>query len=139
MPAGQWYPPETRAFMDAETGATIEQLTDHPSIHHHPFYYLPACDDAMRHLVVVSHRTGRAEVYTLEWDSGRLLRLTDQPDIAEWSVHTSHNGRYVYYTAGSGAWRVSTDTIVAEQLVDFGDASMRERGMVGGRPWAPRP
>jgi len=131
MGAGQWLPSEVRAVADPESGVRLHLLTDHPSVHHHPFYYLPAWDDAMQHLVLVSHRTGRPEVYALAWDTGYLRQLTDQPGIAEWSVHPSHDGQYVYYTAESSAWRVRLADCVAERLADFGDIAMREPGMVG--------
>lgn len=109
----------------------VRQITTHPSLHHHPFYYLPCMDDAMARLVFVSHRTGRPEVWCELRASGELQKLTDQPDIGEWSVHPSHDGRFVYYTAGQGAWRVTTDTGKSECLLDFGGLAGREVGMVG--------
>jgi oligogalacturonide lyase len=124
-------PPESRPFTDPRTGARVRQVTNHPSIHHHPFYYLPAYDDAMMRLFFVSHRTGRSEIWCEIRATGELQQLTDQSEIGEWSVHPSHDGRFVYYTAGQGAWRVATDTGKAERLVDFGGLAGREAGMVG--------
>jgi oligogalacturonide lyase len=124
-------PPESRPFTDPRTGARVRQVTDHPSIHHHPFYYLPCMDDAMTRLFFVSHRTGRPEIWCEIRVTGELQQLTDQSEIGEWSVHPSHDGRFVYYTAGQGAWRVATDTGKAERLVDFGGLAGREAGMVG--------
>jgi oligogalacturonide lyase len=124
-------PPESRPFTDPRTGVRVRQVTDHPSIHHHPFYYLPCMDDAMTRLFFVSHRTGRPEIWCEIRATGELQQLTDQPEIGEWSVHPSHDGRFVYYTAGQGAWRVATDTGKAERLVDFGGLAGREAGMVG--------
>jgi oligogalacturonide lyase len=124
-------PPESRPFTDPRTGARVRQVTDHPSIHHHPFYYLPCMDDAMTRLFFVSHRTGRPEIWCEIRATGELQQLTDQSEIGEWSVHPSHDGRFVYYTAGQGAWRVATDTGKAERLVDFGGLAGREAGMVG--------
>jgi oligogalacturonide lyase len=124
-------PPEFRPFTDPRTGARVRQVTDHPSIHHHPFYYLPCMDDAMTRLFFVSHRTGRPEIWCEIRATGELQQLTDQSEIGEWSVHPSHDGRFVYYTAGQGAWRVATDTGKAERLVGFGGLAGREAGMVG--------
>jgi oligogalacturonide lyase len=124
-------PPEARLFTDPRTGAAIRQVTNHPSIHHHPFYYLPTYDDAMTRLFFVSHRTGRPEVWCEIRATGELQQLTDQPDLGEWSVHPSHDGRYVYYTAGSVACRVSCSDGTVDRLFDFGPLSGREAGMVG--------
>ncbi len=131
MPKGHLSPPESRIYRDEKTGARVRQITAHPSIHHHPFYYVPAFDDAARRLIFVSHRTGRPELYAELRETGRLRQLTDRDDLAEWSIHPSHDGRHVYFTTNSGAWRVDAETLGEEQLADFGDVLMREKGMVG--------
>ena len=63
---GSVHQPESRSFVDPATGAAVRQVTSHPSIHHHPFYYLPAYDDAMQWLVFVSHRTGVPQIFAEE-------------------------------------------------------------------------
>ena len=122
---------ESHTFTDPRTDAKVRQITDYPAIHHHPFYYLPAYDDAMTRLFFVSHRTGRPEIWCELRSTGELQQLTDMPDIAEWSVHPSHDGRYVYFTAGSYACRASTDNGTVEQLFAFGALAGRAQGMVG--------
>lgn len=147
MAKGQRFPSESRWLTDERTGAAIRQITNQPAIHHQPFFFIPAYDDAMRWLVFVSHRTGAPQIFSEERATGDLIQLTDRLDLEEWSVHPSPDGRFVYFTAGTGAWRVSTDTYQEEQLADFGEAQMREEGMVaaamgtttmsrGGRWWA---
>jgi oligogalacturonide lyase len=109
----------------------IRQVTSHPSIHHHPFYYLPAYDDDMQRLFFVSHRTGRPQIFAELRGSGQLVQITDRSDLNEWSFHPSHDGRFVYFTAGDGAWRVDTDTLLEERLAHFGSKDLLEKGMVG--------
>jgi oligogalacturonide lyase len=128
---GTIYPPEGMHFIDEQTGVSIRQITTAASIHHPPFYYIPAYDDAMQRLCFVSHRTGRPEIFVEQKDTGKLLQLTSRPDITEWSLHPSHDGRYIYFTAGSGCWRVETETLKEEELVRFPEAAMRGEGMVG--------
>jgi len=127
---GTTYPSEARESFDATTGVMVRQVTSHPSINHHPFYYLPCMDDAMQRLIFISHRTGRPEIFSELRDSGQLVQFTDHAAVAEWSVHPSHDGRYVYFTAGTGAWRVNCSTFEDEELFNFGDVAMREKGMV---------
>lgn len=131
MSRGTVYPSEAREFRDEKTGVRMRQVTSHPSLHHHPFYYLPAYDDAMHHLIFASHRTGRPELFAEMRDSGKLVQLTEHEGLAEWSIHPSHDGQYVYFTDNSGAWRVSVEDQKEECLSQFADASMREAGMVG--------
>lgn len=130
MARGQIYPSESICFQDETTGVKIRQITDQASIHHHPFFIVPAYDDAMQRLIFVSHRTGRPEIFAEERANGKLIQLTEREDIGEYSVYPSHDGRYVYFTAGRGAYRVHIETLREEQLVDFGEISLREAGMV---------
>ncbi len=130
MVRGSVTPSEAREFSDEATGTRIRQITDQPSIHHHPFFFVPAYDDAMARLIFVSHRTGRPEIFAEERASGRLVQLTEREGIAEYSIYPSHDGRYVYFTAGAGGFRVDTETQRDEQLVDLGAIRMRERGTV---------
>jgi oligogalacturonide lyase len=129
-PQRRTWPAESRTFADERTGARVRQVTSHASIHHHPFYYLPAYDDAMQRLVFVSHRTGRPEVFAELRDTDRLLQLTDHADLAEWSVHPSHDGRFVYFTDSHGGWRVDCDSLSEECLLEFNGLT-RESGMIG--------
>ena len=126
---GKVYPREDRAFTDPATGRRIRQITGHPSIHHHPFFFVPPWDQAMRRLIFVSHRTGKPQLFA-ETDH-RLVQLTDRPDLAEWSFHPSHDGRFVVFVAGTQALRLDLETLKEETLADFGDVQMREKGMVG--------
>ena len=126
---GRVYPSETRWLTDAATGRRIRQVTDHPSIHHHPFFFVPAWDDAMRRLVFVSHRSGKPQVFA-EIQS-RLIQLTDRADLSEWSFHPSYDGRFVVFVAGTQAVRLDLETLKEDVLADFGDVEMREKGMVG--------
>ena len=130
MARGDTWSSEARVWHDAHTGARIRQVTDHNSIHHHPFFFVPAYDDAMARLVFVSHRTGRPEIFAEDRESGRLVQLTERESLAEYSIYPSHDGRWVYYTAGTGAYRVCTETQREERLLDFGDVKLRESGMV---------
>lgn len=130
MSKGQVYPPESIDTVDSWTGIRIRQITNHPSIHHHPFFLVPAYDDAMAHLVFTSERTGAPQIFVEDRNSGALVQLTDRPDLADFSIYPSHDGRYVYFTAGQGGWRVNTTTFEEEQLIDFGKATLREKGMV---------
>ena len=131
MPAGSISPSESCEFRDSQTGASVRQVTSHPSVHHHPFFYIPAYDDAMRWLVFVSHRAGAPQIFVEERATGRLIQLTQRSNLNEWSIHPSHDGRFVFFTAGCGAWRVSTETFQEECLADFGDVPMIPPGMVG--------
>ena len=79
----------------------------------------------------ISHRTGKPQVFYEDRATRELVQATDREDIAEWSIYPSGDGRFVYFTAGTGAWRVDLDDYSETQLADFGAVEMREKGMVG--------
>ena len=130
MGKGWRYPPESKTFVDKKTGASIRQVTDHPSIHHHPFFLVPAYDDQMRWLVFTSERAGKPQIFVEDRIGGDLIQLTDRDDIADFSIYPSHDGRYVYFTAGTGGWRVNIESFEEELLIDLGQVTMREAGLV---------
>ncbi len=130
MPKGSVYPSESRTFYDELTGAKVRQVTDHPSIHHHPFFMIPAYDNNMEHLYFISHRIGSPQIFIEKRSTGQIIQLTDRDDISEWSFHPSRDGRFVYFTAGTGAWRVDTASQKEEMLADFGRVALRDGGMV---------
>lgn len=133
MPKGDRSPSESTIHVDDRTGAHVRQVTSHPSVHHHPFFFVPAYDDAMRRLIFISHRTGSPQIFAEDRASGNLVQLTDRPDLTEWSIYPSHDGQAVFFTAGSGAWRLDLTTLEETKLAGFADrtSTMRDRGMVG--------
>ena len=128
---GAHMPGEGRMLTDAASGRRVRQVTDHPSIHHHPFFFLPAYDRAGTKLIFISHRTGAPQIFFEDRASGQLVQATDRPDLAEWSISPSPDGRFVYFTAGTGAWKVDLYPFEETQLADFGAVEMREKVMVG--------
>ena len=130
MAKGTRHPPESKTSTYSRTGVTIRQVTDHPSIHHQPFFFIPAYDDAMRWLYFVSHRTGAPQIFVEERATGALIQLTDRPDLNEWSVRPSHSGRAVFFTAGAKGWRLDMATLAERELADFAAGRMLAEGMV---------
>lgn len=125
------WPDESRCFEDPLTGRAIRQITSHPSIHHHPFFFVPCFDRAMQRLILVSHRCGRPQLFAEERGQRGLRQLTDREDLAEWSIHPSFDGRSVFFTAGTSAWRLDLESLEEVELARFGNVAMREKGMVG--------
>src|ERR1044071_10068029 len=131
MSKGQRTKPESRETKDAASGRRIRQITSHPSIHHHPFFFVAAYDRAMKRLIFVSDRAGKPQIFFEDRGSGQLVQVTDRQDLADWSIMPSGDGRYVYYTAGTAGYRTNLETFEEEQLADFGAVKMRGQGLVG--------
>ena len=130
MAKGSVYPSESRSFYDRCTGTHIRQVTTASALHHHPFFIIPAYDNAMQRMIFISYRTGTAQIFAEERATGELRQLTDRPDISEWSVHPGRNGTAVFFTAGTSGWRLDLETLEEQELVDFAATTLREEGMV---------
>ena len=128
MAKGTVYGPESRTFYDRCTGTQIRQVTAASAAHHHPFFIIPAYDDAMQRLIFVSNRTGTPQIFAEERATGELRQLTNRTDLAEseWSVHPSHNGKAVFFTAGTSGWRLDLETLEERELVNF-DAACKSK------------
>ncbi len=124
------HPSESCDFVDAP-GGRIRQVTTHPSLHHHPFFFVDAWDAAMQHMVLISHRTGSPQIFIEPEPGGELVQLTQEPTLAEWSIIPSRDGRWIYYVSGQEGKRVSTADGYVETLVHFDSKEMRQAGMVG--------
>ena len=101
MSRGAVFPREDQIAADPASGRRIRQITSHPSIHHHPFFFVRAYDAAMKKLIFVSYRTGKPQIFFENRSSGELVQATDRPDLADWSIIPSPDGRYVYFIAGT--------------------------------------
>ncbi len=124
------FPPESRWRQDEETGVRIRQITSHASIHHQPFFLVPAYDDAMRWTLFTSARFGSPQIFVEDRVSAELVQLTAREDIADFSIHPAHAGDWIYFTAGTGGWRVHTETGEEELLIDLSGLSLQDPGMV---------
>lgn len=116
---------------DSNSISSVRQVTSGPSIHHHPFFFVPAYDDAMNWLFFISDRTGCPQIFAERQSDRSVFQLTDRKDLAEWSVIPSSNGQWIYFVAGSEGWRVSLQSGLEEQMVTFETSEMREGGMTG--------
>ena len=121
MAKGSVYPSESRSFYDRCTGTYIRQITTSSCLHHHPFFIIPAYDNAMQRMIFISYRTGTAQIFAEERATGELRQLTDRPDISEWSVHPGRNGKAVFFTAGTSGWKLDIETLEERELVNFFD------------------
>jgi len=118
----------TRVEIDARSKRKVRQVTDHPSIHHHPFFFVPAYDRAGTKLFFVSHRTGKPQIYYENRAAGEIVQVTDRDDLAEWSIYPSPEGRFVNFVAGTGAWRIDLRDFSETQVADFGAVEMSREG-----------
>jgi oligogalacturonide lyase len=126
------FKPELTERIDSGTGRIVRQLTDTHCISHHPFFLIPAYDNAMQWLFFVSHRLGTPQIFGIERDTFKIVQFTDIQDLNEWSVHPDLSGAFVYFTTKTGGWRLELQTATIENLFEYGKGAATAAGMVAG-------
>ena len=106
MSKGQHYPSEARETTDPESGRRIRQVTSHPSIHHHPFFFVRAYDDAMKRMIFVSYRTGTPQIFFEDRATGELIRHSEAmvPQENMWVLPTKEGARMLPGANGGVEW-----------------------------------
>ena len=122
----------SRGCATRRPGRRIRQVTSHPSIHHHPFFFVPAYDRAMRRLVFVSHRTGAPQIF-FEDSRQRRPRAGHRPRRSRRLVDLSRRTTAAtsFSSPAPPAGGSTSTRFEEERLADFGAVEMRESGMVG--------
>lgn len=88
---------EYRRFHDADTGAVVHQLTNHPSINHHTYFLNSSFTPDGRVVIFTSYRSGCAQLYEVEFPNGPIRQLTRGDAIHPFSAVISRDGHEVYF------------------------------------------
>lgn len=111
-------------------GARLRQVTRGPTIHHHPFFFVPAYDARMKWLYCVEHDAENRPQLCAERRSTReFVTLTDLADLNAWAVHPGRRSSHVYFTTSDAGWRLDPETGRAGRVVDFRHAQLRGVGV----------
>jgi hypothetical protein len=123
-------PDEPRTFPDAETGATIHQLTDHDSINHSFFFLNSSFRPGAPHQVgFVTHRSGNPQLCLSDFQTGGATCLSDAVGLHPFSPAFSRDGGHIFYTNSRGDVRqINPDTLEDEVLASLEGASLGECG-----------
>ena len=125
------WPAEGRIVEEPVSGHRLRQITTCRAIHHHPFFFVDAFDEAANFLAFISHRTGAPQIFVEHRAGGDLLQLTDLDGLSEWSVIPARDGSFVYFVAAGVAMRVDPRSGKTEALAELSGGGMGGAGMVG--------
>jgi len=95
------YPSEYKLLRDEQTGARIHQLTSADCVNHPPYFLTPAFTPDNNQIIFTSYRTGRPELFELDFPDGEIRQLTEAEKFHPYSAILSADGREVYYTRGN--------------------------------------
>ncbi|MFQ6040983.1 MAG: oligogalacturonate lyase family protein [Candidatus Poribacteria bacterium] len=121
MSKGKVYPPEKKVFKDAKTDVTIFQMTDYPATHHNLYFVNPSCTPDGKTVIFVSDRSGLANLYKADIETGEIVQLTDIDNLNSFSATSSKDNRRVFFSAGGEVRAIDLETLNEEVLARFPD------------------
>src|ERR1051326_796220 len=118
---GKVYPSEKTSFRDPETGAEITQYTSVGQTNRTLYFTNRPYTSDGEHIVFLSDRTGRNEMFLLHLKSGKITQLTDCPGQANVSNCVNPVKPEMYFRTASTVYRVRLDTLQTEEIAQAPD------------------
>jgi len=132
MPKGQIYPSEKKVTKDSKTGATIFQMTDHPSINHNLYFVNPSCTPDGKTIIFASDRENNApNLYKANEESGEITQITDIDNFNSFSATPAKDNKRVFFSAGEQVRSVDLETFEEEVLATFPGARVGNCNLSG--------
>ncbi|MCK4349200.1 MAG: PD40 domain-containing protein [Thermoplasmatales archaeon] len=117
---GKAYPSEKIVMRDEKTEIAIWQMTNYPANHSNLYYTKTSFTPDGKNIIILSCRTGYANLFSVSLESGEILQLTaHKEDIAQLSPCIAPGGSFVYYSLGSSIRFLNLSTLEDDVLVNF--------------------
>ena len=119
MAKGERWPAEHSVSRDADTGAIVHQVTDHPSINHPAYFLNTTFSPRQDALIFTSYRTGDAQLFEAGFPDGEIRQLTDGAAIHPFSPTIGPSGEVVFVRKGA-VWSLDRETLDQRLIANFG-------------------
>jgi len=118
--AGRIWPSETSVRRDAESGATVRQLTDHMGHSNHAYFTNPCWYDAGRRILIASDRGNRTNFFGVDLEDGGIRQLTDldpaHGPVGAQSISVNPVRREAYFQQGDTLWALDLESLSLRPL-----------------------
>lgn len=103
---------ERRAYTDPVTAVRVWELTQGPSAAANLYFHFSNFTADNRHLVFISNRSGSWQLFRADVETGRIVQLTDDPQVNASTGCPDHTDpRRLYYLRGAA--------VMALDILDF--------------------
>lgn len=118
MKAFETYPSEKSTVRDRVTGVPVTQLTNYLGHSCHAYFTNNGWWDSGRRLLFRGDRANRANLFSVEIESGEISRLTDMPHGANPGFSNDVNPKRpeAYYTLDNVLYAIELDTLKTRPL-----------------------
>lgn len=126
---------EHSTFADPVTGATIHQITSHPSINHPTYFLQSSFTPDGSHVLFTSYRTGTAQLFEAGFPEGEIRQLTGSAAIHPFSAAIHPGGEPVFFVRGGSIRSIHRHTLEERMIIDFPGAQLGECSLGAGGEW----
>ena len=105
---------------DAQTGATVHQLTNDHSINHPTYFLQSSFAPDQKSLIFTSYRTGGAQLFETGFPDGEIRQLTADEPIHPFSPAIAPGGERVFFVRGGAVWVIDRATLDEQLIADSG-------------------
>jgi oligogalacturonide lyase len=116
---GDLYPSEHAVERDAETGAVVHRMTNHPSIQHPTYFLTSSFAPDQSTVLFTSYRTGDAQLFEAGFPDGPIRQLTDGPAVHPFSATFGRGGELFFVRAGE-VWALDRKSLAERRVAAFG-------------------
>lgn len=109
---GQDWGIERESYVDSVSGVRVWEMTHGNHASDNLYFHFSNFTADNRYLIFVSNRTGTTQLFRAKIETGRIVQLTDDPQISARSACVDHtNARRLYYLRGP--------EVLALDIMDF--------------------
>jgi len=118
---------ERTSYADPVTGLRVQELTSGPGASANLYFHFSNFTADNRYIIFGSDRTGSAQIYRVEVESGRIVQLTAEPGVAAYGAcpHPK-DARRLFYTIGAEVFEIDIESFAKRRVGAF------PQPMVGG-------
>ena len=136
MSKGDLLPSEHSTRRDQATGAVVHQMTATASIQHATYFLQSSFSPDGQALLVVSYRTGAAQLYEIApFPGGPMRQLTDGAAIHAFSPAYTGDGANILFVRGGGVWELDRATLNERCIVEMPETQLGEISIGDGGRW----
>jgi hypothetical protein len=133
---GERFPSEHSVTRDRITGALVHQMTNAACINHATYFLQSSFTPGGSALLVISYRSGRAQLYEIApFPGGDLRQLTDGAGIHPFSPAIAPDGEHVYFVRSGNIWRIERRTLDEELVAVWDVAQLGECSLSADGEW----
>lgn len=132
---GSTFPSEHSVVADADTGARVHRITNHPSINHPTYFLQSSFTPDGRHILFTSYRTGSPQLFEAGFPDGEIRQLTEGPAIHPFSPAIDPSGESVCFVRGGTVWSIHRGTLEESEIASYSGAQLGECSLSREGEW----